>query len=1169
MKKEAIVLYLLFLVLLASFVFALGAGGSAASNAVNMSDSENVLLTADVPLDSGSAAGYWIAYVEELGTEPGNEKIVPYYWYASDPDTDHTLFTERADPSGRFKGDAVGFGPLYYNELYDTFNIPHQGSSYGGEILGLKFVLDMSLWKDATILGDGNTLTDDAVLPSHVSDSPGTLNTKSQYEGSTPDADSNTVSDCLSCPDADDLPACMASSDLQWTCVYVPILKRSNCTYLADQAAPFCEGISGLGANEGKIAIEAAGIPGFGGCRNASFITGRDWYNDTSGSNPDAPGGFSNANLFSTENVGFCCGNDPEDVGVLRPNLGEIHSNSLDGVMCMPVPSHDPGTAIPFSSDYLPKDSNSVFAYIWNSADSDAFSIRKLNRSGLLFDAVSNTKNWFFCNASTSSDSLDKYYLAYSPDRSKWLGSGNSKTPGPVLPEFAVLPSPPEENRIGYGVTSGVGAEGGAGDGEGVIGSGTNEQAENTATGNSRSEVIDENSFDDGFTVSGPLASTPCDKDGDGFDAPYSRDSIDEGQNVNGAFAGFVDKYNPDCRDPQPPFDCDDSDPSHHPGSALDCSEIGSDFTDWNCNGVDDRQEYCISFENEACSPEHFDPDLCQLSPRDLSERFICFNEELDSHTTLGSFAECCGPSLSFCKNPIGPGRREGSFIKTLREFNTYDAANTGDPESAVCGRNDTNCVLRYSIAKPTQEDVDNNRTFSIGFRNINNDLKINDWSDYDYLEFYIYFTANFAQNIRIGKLVSDDPGLIDSYMYYFDAPIVDYVVDEPKLGKWLHVMIPISEFKSVPDQVDLILLYARADELSKTGSTVTIAGVSGEFVNVVGLDKIHLSKRADDGSKVDRVCTGAFDEQQNTDFRWLSDLDEIGPESADNPREKWEQLGRTACNAVPSFGWTGTSCCGDDTGKNTYFGVDNNKIKRIVGDDTFKEFYNDTEGGCWAGNPIADGQRMMVLQYNLTFESSDLIGVDKLFNRSCTSRMDCSFNLPHIPGLVIENDHPDMYDLIVVSPGVRDKVGHGTMLDDNDYLAALLKAENVPLQILYFNKSFHSCNAAPYLFDLKNTNTGDPLISEDENYGSCAVVGDYFCDNKDGANIGWSSASLKTYPLSTNITLRDGTVIDLVSNPDAPPEARQPTHIVLPRYRTEPKYSYNLIKNGGFENFD
>ncbi len=792
--------------------------------------------------------------------------------------------------------------------------------------------------------------------------------------------------------------------------------------------------------------------------------------------------------------MGDCCGNDPEDIGVLRPEFEIVSERNVNAVMCLPLMPHVNAEFIPFSPNPLPKQ-DSVFS--WIAAEDDWFKIHKINRSGLLYDAMSNYENWFVCDALSGNTGLNSVYNTYETN------VDNTNTPAPLLSEFDILP--PADINYNYGTSSEIGDDEPTTSGEGSL-----IAEDGRSISLVESDVVDQNSFADDIVVIGSLVSTPCDIDGDGFDGPYTHDSSDE------------DWYNINCDNPSPPFDCDDDSTSRFPGSSLVCKDVTS-TSDNNCNDIFDIEEYCIppnSYGND-CDIDNWDPEVCKLSPQEMAPRFVCLSEQLDAFTTMGSFAECCGYSTDFCSNPNG--RREGAFAHTLRDFSFF--------KEAECNAPDVNCVLKYGVNKPEPFEVENNYPFSVSFATSVSDMKIKDWSSYDALEFYVYFAANFEQRIRVGRLVGE-AGYMSGYSWYLDEPIIKYAVNEPRLGKWLHIIIPITEFEPTPTHVGIVVLYADAEDLNKYSASVSSESLGSGLVNIIGVDKLHLSKENSP------VCTGTVTS------KWISNLDDFDP----NQASVFEQSGRAACNAIPSYGWTGSACCGDDTG------LDLNGGYTLIGDDTVKEYYNDTEAGCWGGNRVTDGERMMLVEYTLTHEK--LYPQETSFEKSCTSPNRCAFFIPQVPGLIIGNPNALLYDITIVSPsGVkRQSVGEKTILLNETANGAMLKAESVPMQLVYFNNSFASCNADPIVLQKQNTLDQEDLVSEENQFGSCDVLDDYFCDHDgDGEDTGWSAESLSTYSLSNEILLENGTFIDVGG-------------VVTPDYRSYEKKTYNLIPNGGFE---
>jgi hypothetical protein len=272
----------------------------------------------------------------------------------------------------------------------------------------------------------------------------------------------------------------------------------------------------------------------------------------------------------------------------------------------------------------------------------------------------------------------------------------------------------------------------------------------------------------------------------------------------------------------------------------------------------------------------------------------------------------------------------------------------------------------------------------------------------------------------------------------------------------------------------------------------------------------------------------------------WVSDLDDNTPVPDSNPQD---MKGRSACNAIPSYRWTGNYCCGDDTGNNT-----NDSIK---GQFAFKEFFNDSYGGCWGGRYLANDERIMLLDYNVS---------NKKILSSCSNNS-CTLPLPE-GNVIVTNPHTDIYDLSFVDGGIT-RIGKGGVSLVTD---AMLRAENVPLQVQYHDGGFYTCNGANYLYNLNNTNTQKPLIINDpaHRFGTCNISGIYFCDTPNGRNRGWDNEALVKYPYA-NLTMPDGPDKNFtVTRPDG---TTVDITVIDATNRTYIKSDYNLIKNGGFEN--
>ncbi|MBI4739836.1 putative metal-binding motif-containing protein [Candidatus Woesearchaeota archaeon] len=675
---------------------------------------------------------------------------------------------------------------------------------------------------------------------------------------------------------------------------------------------------------------------------------------------------------------------------------------------------------------------------------------------------------------------------------------------GVVLGEFATLPKPspsfgagivappPSEagplSESGWGVTT---TEAGSSSGTEVVG------VENITAGK-------------GVTETGPLVSTVCDKDGDGYDGPWTTDISMKNKPVSpdSSAVWMIDTDKNKCIKPGSPFDCDDENTKVSPGAV----EVCANGIDDNCNGDVDEVGCVPQTKTEA-------PDITK-DPR-TADRFMCFEEQRSKFDEGGTFAECCGFDLGWCLNSIPKARRQGSVIKTLREFSSFGYATSEQGKNCA---NTTNCALRYGVAIPAKEESDS-AEYAIPLFIDNSDAKIRDWSSYKYLEFYVHFTGNFIGNIKVGKFTHPEIGETAkskpfAYDYYINEPIIKYVVNEPQLKKWLRVVIPLEKFPPI-DQADVVVIASPVKLLKQAANKITYLTLDGKTNTVrtlISIDKIALV-----GAKGNRYCTGTYPP------KWTSDLDDLG-QKPDEPMNILEVPGLAACEDTPGFGWTGSQCCGDDTGKES--------SSTNFGDSTFKEFFSDTNGGCWAGQKIGFDQRLMMIKYRLFIPGFG----EKKVTRSCKSNS-CIYELPFMNNTLVMNDYTNAYDLVLL----EDKRIDVAPLAITTSPSAALKAENVPLQVLYAKSGtsadFYGCNAEPYIFDVKSSVTGKPLLVVDaeHNLSSCAIKSEFFCSHAFGNDLGWSNEPLTNY-------------------------SSYPALNVTATARSNEKVSYNLIRNSGFE---
>jgi len=124
---------------------------------------------------------------------------------------------------------------------------------------------------------------------------------------------------------------------------------------------------------------------------------------------------------------------------------------------------------------------------------------------------------------------------------------------------------------------------------------------------------------------------------------------------------------------------------------------------------------------------------------------------------------------------------------------------------------------------------------------------------------------------------------------------------------------------------------FAKTDTLENIG--FSSAHFAGSHFTVV-FDNIALVPSTYDVNTKPYYCTGGFE-------GWVSDLD------ASPNATQYSDYGQhmLACLGIASYGWTGTQCCGDDT-------------KPRPAEQFFTgEFFNDTIAGCFAGSKVRNNQ--------------------------------------------------------------------------------------------------------------------------------------------------------------------------------------------------------------------
>lgn len=324
-------------------------------------------------------------------------------------------------------------------------------------------------------------------------------------------------------------------------------------------------------------------------------------------------------------------------------------------------------------------------------------------------------------------------------------------------------------------------------------------------------------------------------------------------------------------------------------------------------------------------------------------ERFLCQKEggskTSTTKTAFGKITECCGPDRTFCQN-------QNNFLADAR----ISGGPTGLLQDFVTSSSNKNSVLVYACKKASSECI-----YNLPIPGNFTPLSISDWSDYDALEFDIYFVGNDTLgNNRLNMMLSTayrSPLL----GVFFDEPVLKYSTDNSfELNKWHHIRIPLNDFIKSKD-VKRIMFYSNTTKaINERGQTefLTVEGqneiinneqVPTKYFMIYAIDRFFLS------SKDTLYCASNLYDDFNVNIpeqesqtsskigKWISDLD--------NEKD--------ACNNVASFKWTGETSGYDEIDQLNCCGDDQNAT-------TSETFYN-ANGGCWNGAYVKNNTVVMV----------------------------------------------------------------------------------------------------------------------------------------------------------------------------------------------------------------
>jgi len=308
---------------------------------------------------------------------------------------------------------------------------------------------------------------------------------------------------------------------------------------------------------------------------------------------------------------------------------------------------------------------------------------------------------------------------------------------------------------------------------------------------------------------------------------------------------------------------------------------------------------------------------------------FMCFKQG-----DINLLSQCCYDSS--CKNIIyNPGEAGLDFFKNR-------VTTLGSVQNTIVNFDELDenggKILDY-VRKFTFDFQDS----PIGIDGSYTGYRIINLSTFTYLEFDIAYSS---QGINV-SLNDVNLGLLS-----------DYSNNGNESNRWHHIVIPLKSFiDNNPNNVLFSSLQFTAPEDFPQGNL-------GFKVKLI-LDNVLLSSDGNDlnTNSKNRYCTGGFE-------GWIDDLDP--PDSAYDVSStffnSWSNYGpyMLTCNSIGPYSWTGRYCCGDDTKLNNY-----------------GEYYNDTMFGCFGGTKLMNDWTVSYaknMQYDSSYKYKDLLYYNDTF---------------------------------------------------------------------------------------------------------------------------------------------------------------------------------------------
>jgi hypothetical protein len=303
--------------------------------------------------------------------------------------------------------------------------------------------------------------------------------------------------------------------------------------------------------------------------------------------------------------------------------------------------------------------------------------------------------------------------------------------------------------------------------------------------------------------------------------------------------------------------------------------------------------------------------------------------------------------SVNFASNP--EDIKNANRFYCYEQGNTWNWADCRDPLAVAEAQNGVKERIEGDglLALPLNlEEAKSSHFIEVEdlFTDFYQDLAV-DFSDYKYIEFYLRFVGEIHKPADVTLQINGPKG-DEGENIYFRQNVLGYATNNPDLiNKWIHVKVPIPPMLDVQD----------------------IKFESFKEKNNVEIRNIYFSKEGES-----LVCSGESSEK-NDNTAWLSDLDQ------------WEDgakiTGKRLCNTLydPDFQQ------GDDPELGKAWLTDGEietEARRCCGN-TAAEYYPGSENGCWNSQPIAPGETVMNIEFDVTsdYENWDIYYPEESFN--------------------------------------------------------------------------------------------------------------------------------------------------------------------------------------------